>query len=113
MKAKPLTQHYPYLTPEDRFRLILAASGRGDEVERDRLIRAGKHITVSRQDHAPYACAFQEVSRLTFLQVIEEVARYFDVLAGVAVAFDEYEGDAAQHSAAASEAADAARPLLG
>ena len=73
MKAKPLTQHYPYLTPEDRFRLILAASGRGDEVERDRLIRAGKHITVSRQDHAPYAYAFQEVSRLTFLQVIEEV----------------------------------------
>ena len=81
MKAKPLTQHYHLLTPQERFRLILAASGRDDDVERDRLVRTGKRITVSRQDHAPYAYAFHEVALLTFLMVLEDTSRYFDALA--------------------------------
>jgi len=32
MNANAVAKHYGILTPEERFRLILAASGRGDEL---------------------------------------------------------------------------------
>ena len=106
MKAKPLTQHYHLLTPQERFRLILAASGRDDDVERDRLVRTGKRITVSRQDHAPYAYAFHEVALLTFLMVLEDTSRYFDALASARVFFDDNVEDNGAHESAARTEAD-------
>jgi len=39
--TKALARHYDNLTPEERFRLILAAGARGDKVEQDRLVNSG------------------------------------------------------------------------
>jgi len=69
MKAPPLVKNYKSLTPKERFQLILAASGRGDEAERDRLVRAGDRIHLSMQDHAPYADAFNELAMLIMVAV--------------------------------------------
>jgi hypothetical protein len=81
LNAKSLSKNYHFLTPEERFRLIMAASGRGDEVERNRLVRAGKRITHSIQDHAPYARAFEELAMLTYLDLLDQTARFLDVRA--------------------------------
>ena len=78
MKASPLAKDYSLLTPEERFRLILAASGRGDEVERARLRNAGGRIALSVQDHAPYAHAFEELALHVFMQVLEDAVHYHE-----------------------------------
>src|SRR5688572_10020205 len=80
MNASSIARHYGSLTPEERFRLIFAAGASGDEAERDRLVRAGGRITLSMQDHAPYAHAFDELALLVFLELLEEAARYLDAL---------------------------------
>jgi hypothetical protein len=81
MNATAVTKHYGSLTPEERFRLILAASGRGDEAERDRLAHAGGRITLSMPGHAPYAQAFNDVSLLTFMELLDEAASYQEAFA--------------------------------
>jgi hypothetical protein len=73
-----LANNYKSLTPEERYRLILAASGRGDVAERERLIRAGGRINLSVQDHAPYARALHDLDTMVFLELLEEAARYQD-----------------------------------
>jgi hypothetical protein len=78
MNASAVAKNYTVLTPEERFRLILAASGRGDEVERDRLANAGGRLTLTTRDHAPYSHAFEEVALLVFIELLEEAARYGD-----------------------------------
>jgi hypothetical protein len=78
VNATALGRHYTRLTPEERFRLILAASGRGDEAERDRLANAGERIDLSLPSHSPFALAFQELSALTFLELVEAAALYAD-----------------------------------
>jgi hypothetical protein len=78
MKVPPLANNYKSLTPEERFRLILAASGRGDVAERERLLRAGGRISLSMQDHAPYARALDDLDTMVFLELLEEAARYQD-----------------------------------
>ena len=74
MKAPPLAKNYKALTPEERFRLILAASGRGDEAEAARLVNAGGRITLSVPDHSPYAHAFSDLALMTFIDLLEEAA---------------------------------------
>ena len=80
MKPRALTRHYGALTPEERFRLILAAGGRQDLAEQDRLVMAGGRITYSLPDHAPYAYAFDDVAQLVYLELLEEAHRYRDAL---------------------------------
>jgi hypothetical protein len=81
MNAKALARHYDRLTPEERFRLLLAAGARGDRAEQDRLVRAARTATYSTSDHAPFARAFEEVVTLTYIELVEEAARYRDALA--------------------------------
>ena len=81
MTVPSLAKKYSSLTPEERFRLILAASGRGDEAERDRLAHAGGRITLSMPEHAPYAQAFNDVSLLTFMELLDEAASYQEAFA--------------------------------
>jgi hypothetical protein len=76
MKASPLANNYKSLKPDERYRLILAASGRGDVVERERLSRSAERITLSMQDYAPYAHAFGELALYTFIELVEEAAQY-------------------------------------
>jgi hypothetical protein len=80
MNVKAVAKNYGCLTPEERFRLILAASGRDDAAERDRLVRAGQWIKLSMPDHAPYARAFDELALLTYLELLEAAACYLDAL---------------------------------
>ena len=78
MNANAIAKTYARLTPEERFRLILAASGRGDEAERDRLTHAGERITLSMPDHSPYARAFAELADLIFIELVEAASHYHD-----------------------------------
>jgi hypothetical protein len=104
MNADALAKHYGNLTPEERFRLILAAGGRGDKAEQDRLVSSGQRIPLSVQDHAPYAHAFDEVALLIFLELLEEAARYLDTFARSDVADDLGGDDEAADGGEADEA---------
>ena len=104
MKTPPLAKNYSLLTPEERFRLILIASGRGDEAERDRLTNAGGRIALSFQDHAPYAQAFDELALLTFIELLEEAAHYREALAFA----DDTEADAEEEEEQEEASDDAA-----
>ena len=78
MNANTLAKHYSLLTPEERFRLVLVASERNDEAEKERLVRYGKQITRTMSDHSPYAYAFYELAILTFIELLTEAADYLD-----------------------------------
>ena len=81
MNAGAVSRLYGSLTPEERFRLILAASGRGDEVERIRLVSAAPRITLAMPDHSPFAQAFRELAFLIFIELLAEAGRYTEALA--------------------------------
>ena len=78
MNTNGLARHYGLLTPAERFRLILAASGRGDDAKHDRLVTSCRRITLSMPDHAPYAEALQEMAHLLFIELVEDAAVYLD-----------------------------------
>ena len=72
---------YGQLTAEERFRLIVAASDRGDDAERERLVNAGKWVQLTMQDHSPYSHAFQELIFLTYTELLEEAAQVLETCA--------------------------------
>ena len=74
MSVHDLSRHYGSLKPDERFRLILAASGRHDDVEQQKLISSGRRIEHSVQDHSPYAHAFDEICKIAYLGLLEAVA---------------------------------------
>jgi hypothetical protein len=76
MNAKSLARHYDSLTAEERFSLIMAAGARGDEAEQERLVNAGKRITLSMPDHSPYGHAFNELVLLIFIELQDLAASY-------------------------------------
>ena len=78
MKANAIARNYGCLTPEERFRLILAAGGRGDEAERERLMKAGGRITLVMSDHAPFAHAFAEIALLVFIELLDAASSYLE-----------------------------------
>lgn len=80
MNAKTLADKYDRLTPEETFRLILAAAGRNDEVERERLIQARPPISLKIPDHMPHAIAFGELALYYFIELQDHAASYFDLL---------------------------------
>jgi hypothetical protein len=80
MNASAVSRHYGRLTPEERFRLILAAGARGDEVEQDRLVNSAGTITLDTSDYAPFARAFHQLAILVFIELLEDAAQYQDFL---------------------------------
>lgn len=76
MISNGIAKLYDKLTPEERFRLILAASDRGDEAERERLSNASKRVHFSMADHSPYARAFYELLILTYIDLLDDAASY-------------------------------------
>jgi len=78
MNPNNIAKRYYKLTAEERFRLILSAGGRGDAVEQGRLVEASGRITLSTQDHVPYADAFQELAHRLYLELLELTHRYVD-----------------------------------
>jgi hypothetical protein len=78
MRTNPFAKNYGLLTAEERFRLILAAGGRGDEAESERLVNAGPRITLSMPDHHPWSHAFDELALLVFIELHEFAAHYLE-----------------------------------
>ena len=81
MNTKALAQLYDRLTPWERLPLILAASARGDEAERDRLVRAAPKVGYRVPDHFGLAMAFREMADRHFMELLNLAALYFQSLA--------------------------------
>jgi hypothetical protein len=108
MNANALARNYGQLTPEERFRLILAASARGDDTERDRLAGGAGRIALSMSDHAPFVLAFHDMAASTFMELVDDAGRYFDAWARIEAAkLFEYEDDQAEGDDPMSESAEA------
>jgi hypothetical protein len=104
MNANAVARHYGSLTPEERFRLILAASGRGDEAERTRLVSAAPRITLAMPDHSPFGHAFHELALLIFIE-LSDAAAYFTEALDAADFADFADEEAAEGEAAEGEEA--------
>jgi hypothetical protein len=76
MRTNLTAKAYGNLTPEERFRLVLAAMGRGDQPEADRLAAAGGRILLSFQEHSPHMQAFLELGTLMFIELLDLAASY-------------------------------------
>jgi hypothetical protein len=81
MNVNGISKHYGKLSAEERFRLILAASARGDEIEGDRLRSASRRFTLSMPDHCPYHDAFGLLALLVFIEILEVAAFYGEAIA--------------------------------
>jgi len=106
MNASAVARHYGTLTPEERFRLILAASGRGDEAERTRLVSAAPRIQLAMPDHSPFGHAFHEVALLIFIE-LSDAAAYFTEALDAADFADFGDDEAEEGEAAEGEEASA------
>jgi hypothetical protein len=80
MNGNALAKYYSALTAEERFRLILGAGARGDKAEQGRLTAAGRCLTLTMQDHAPFAQAYYELALLTYIDLLESAAKYREAL---------------------------------
>jgi hypothetical protein len=80
MRANAVAGHYALLTPEERFRLIVAAGARVDTAEQDRLAAAGRRLTLGVSDHFPFALAFNELALALFADLLAAAADYLEAL---------------------------------
>lgn|SRR5262245_37840847 len=80
MNTNTLAKLYDRLTPWERLPLILAASARGDEAERQRLVTAAPKVGYRVPDHFGLAMAFREVGDWHFMELLNLAALYFQSL---------------------------------
>jgi len=80
MNLNTLAKHYEALKPHERFALIFLAGARGDKAEQARLVAAGEEITLSMQDYAPFAHAFDELAMLIYIELLAEASTYLEAL---------------------------------
>lgn len=78
MNLKSITKHYNQLEPSERFRLMVAAGARGDRAEQERLSRTGGRIHLIMRDDGPWLRAWEELSTLVYVEVLEEAGKYQD-----------------------------------
>jgi hypothetical protein len=76
VSANTINKLYEWLKPEERFRLILAAGARGDMAERDRFANASRTLALKVRDFVPWAQAFNEVSMIIFMGLVEQAVQY-------------------------------------
>jgi hypothetical protein len=74
MNTRTLSKNYAYLTPEERVPLLIAAMGRGDDLEVDRLLQTSKKETWTRGSHGGYAHAVLELTSLHREQLLDLAA---------------------------------------
>ena len=103
MNANGLARNYGCLSPEERWRLILAAIARGDDVEQSRLVNASPRIDLTTHDYVPFGHAFDELSLLVFLELLEVSADYLAVVRPAVAGLDGQAGAAEPLSANESE----------
>ncbi|MBX7166855.1 MAG: hypothetical protein K1X74_11045 [Pirellulales bacterium] len=80
MSLKAVANHYPLLTPKERFQLIFAAGDRGDQPEQKRLCNSARSIHLAMPDHSPWAHAYDELALTMFLELLEDAAEHRDAL---------------------------------
>ncbi len=73
-----LFAHYATLTPSERFRLLVAASSRGDLAEQVRIANAGGWISMSVREFVPLAQALGETDLHVYIELGELAAEYLD-----------------------------------
>ncbi|HTU24919.1 MAG TPA: hypothetical protein VMF30_05955 [Pirellulales bacterium] len=71
MSASTLPKLYERLSAEERFKLILSASARGDAQERDRLVGSSKAIELRMRDYTPWAEAFTQLAFVTYMELMD------------------------------------------
>jgi hypothetical protein len=91
MNASTVAKHYNQLTAEERFRLIEAAAGRGDQAEVDRLVNTARRIALSFSEHMPFSRAVFEMKVYLFVGLLENAARYEDCVRRALAAGDSSE----------------------
>jgi hypothetical protein len=74
MTATTLTHGYDRLTRDERFRLLLAAWGRGDESEEGRLTRSAPTVPVRMMDFAPCMMAFKTLALVVYIELLDHAA---------------------------------------
>ena len=84
MNTNKLSKQYEKLTARERLPLIMAATRRGDLVERNRLLAAAPRLTYSVPDHSPIAAALLHLVKFSFLELVDVAADYLEELAVVA-----------------------------
>ena len=109
MNAGAVSRLYGSLTPEERFRLILAASGRGDDAERARLVSAAPRLALPMPDHTPFAQAFHELALLIFIELSDAAGYFSEALDHADLVAAEDEGEAAAGEEAAELASEGSR----
>jgi hypothetical protein len=77
MNTNGLAKLYEHLTPKERLPLILAASARGDEVERERLARSAPKEGFRLPDYYGLAEGMQLVSLLHLLELLDVAALHW------------------------------------
>lgn len=100
MKIPTLYRKYAAFTPEERFRLILAASARGDEADRDRLEHAAMPVTLATGEHVPWSQAFLELALMVYIELLADAAEYQDLLHHWAYLDPDADGDSPSRSLA-------------
>jgi hypothetical protein len=119
MNTNGLARHYDALTVEERYRLIMAAVGRGDDAEKDRLADAARRTLFSVADYGRFIRAFGELSLLTYIDLLACAADYLECVDWALDnpppdrAEDEDEGDPAQAGPAAAGGGGPGREAAG
>jgi hypothetical protein len=80
MTDQSLQRHYAELSGEERFRLILAAEGRGDVVEQERLTKSARMIHYRTPDHSPVNFAFNNLALLTYIELMDNARLFHDLM---------------------------------
>jgi hypothetical protein len=80
MRQNTLARHYDALDPHERFALIFLAGARGDRAEQARLVAAGGQITITMEDHAGFAHAFDWLALRSYIELLAEASAYLEAL---------------------------------
>ncbi len=77
MNTDALAKLYDRLKPAERLPLIVAASRRGDEAERQRLMQAAPRTAYQVPDHFPLAMALEEAVTFHLLELLQWTGKFW------------------------------------
>lgn len=80
MNTNALAKRYNLLTPLERLPLIVAASVRGDELERDRLSHSAPRVLWKLSDYFPHAEALGSLALVHLADMLDQVAVFWKTL---------------------------------
>jgi len=83
MDTQLLARHYDKLTPLERFPLIVAASARQDEAERERLVCSAPRTTWQMPHHWGVVRVFESLASFHFMKLLDLAARYCHAFSAV------------------------------